>query len=441
MDTLISSIFLLARAGGGSSGFGGGGGGGGFGGGGGYGGGGFGGGGGYGGTASAGSVLALFLVFGVIALIIVLSMFRSYMTVRNMRQRRIERDARVRTAAAEAAADDAAFDAASITAGTAALFGAIQHAWDQRDDRALQTMVGDDLLVEWRLRMQDFAARGWHNRVRVLRGPEVLYVGIDNKAADADDRAIVHIEATLEDFVETDDGMRIMRSEDDDSVVTLSEYWTLAKRDGAWILLSIEQDREGAHHLDAPIIASPWADDVRLRDAAIVEAAVADKALEGTSTAELVDVNLAADARTQAMDLSLVDGRFAPDVLAAAARRAVAAWAEAVDGPDAALKAVASAEAIEQLLYPSADGHNARLVVRGPRIEAITIERLAAEPAPARMSVALKVRGRRYLENRDTAAVIAGDKDREVKFSESWTLALDGSDEVPWRLVDATPAG
>jgi len=41
----------------------------------------------------------------------------------------------------------------------------------------------------------------------------VLYVGIDNKAADADDRAIVHIEATLEDFVETDDGMRIMRSE------------------------------------------------------------------------------------------------------------------------------------------------------------------------------------------------------------------------------------
>jgi len=57
------------------------------------------------------------------------------------------------------------------------------------------------------------------------------------------------------------------------------------------------------------------------------------------------------------------------------------------------------------------------------------------------MSVALKVRGRRYLENRDTAAVIAGDKDREVKFSESWTLALDGSDEVPWRLVDATPSG
>jgi predicted lipid-binding transport protein (Tim44 family) len=300
-------------------------------------------------------------------------------------------------------------------------------------------MVGDDLLVEWRLRMQDFAARGWRNRVRVLRGPEVLYVGIDNKADDSDDRAIVHIEATLEDFVETDSGMRMMRSEDDDSVVTLSEYWTLAKRDGGWILLSIEQDREGAHHLDAPIIASPWSDDAQLRDVAIVEAAVADKALEGTSTAELVDVSLADDARTQAMDLSLVDGRFAPDVLAAAARRAVAAWAEAVDGPDASLEAIASAEAIEQLLYPSADGQNARLVVRGPKIETIAIERLAAEPAPARMTVALTVRGRRYLEDRGTAAVLAGDKDTEVKFSETWTLALDGSDQVPWRLVDAAP--
>ena len=55
------------------------------------------------------------------------------------------------------------------------------------------------------------------------------------------------------------------------------------------------------------------------------------------------------------------------------------------------------------------------------------------------MTVALTVRGRRYLEDRGTAAVLAGDKDTEVKFSETWTLALDGSDQVPWRLVDAAP--
>jgi len=52
-----------------------------------------------------------------------------------MRQKRIERDGRVRTASAEAAADDAAFDADAITAGTAALFGA---TWGDRASTALQ---------------------------------------------------------------------------------------------------------------------------------------------------------------------------------------------------------------------------------------------------------------------------------------------------------------
>ena len=53
---------------------------------------------------------------------------------------------------------------------------------------------------------------------------------------------------------------------------------------------------------------------------------------------ELVDVDFDGDARAAALDLSVVDGRFAPAVLEAAARRAVAAWAEAVDGDDAALE-------------------------------------------------------------------------------------------------------
>uniref|UniRef100_A0A6J6A5P1 Unannotated protein n=1 Tax=freshwater metagenome TaxID=449393 RepID=A0A6J6A5P1_9ZZZZ len=139
------------------------------------------------------------------------------------------------------------------------------------------------------------------------------------------------------------------------------------------------------------------------------------------------------------MDLSLLDGRFAPDVLEAAARTAIAAWALAVDGPDDDLLAVASAEAVDQLLYPTGDRAE-RLVVRGPKIESVEINRLEPEPAPARMSLAVQVSGRRYIENRDTAAVVAGDKDRDVKFTETWAMALDGSDEVPWRLVDATPS-
>ena len=90
-----------------------------------------------------------------------------------------------------------------------------------------------------------------------------------------------------------------MRSDDDDATARVSEFWTLGKRDGHWIVLSIEGDAEGAHNLEEPIVTSPW-DDGRVRDAAIVESAVAGAALPGSATAELIDVDLAADARTQA---------------------------------------------------------------------------------------------------------------------------------------------
>jgi predicted lipid-binding transport protein (Tim44 family) len=54
------------------------------------------------------------------------------------------------------------------------------------------------------------------------------------------------------------------------------------------------------------------------------------------------------------------------------------------------------------------------------------------------MTVEVAVRGRRYCEDRNTAAVISGSQSSEARFAERWTLALDGSDETPWWIVDAT---
>lgn len=340
----------------------------------------------------------------------------------------------MRAAAAEAAEDDPAFAADRVTRETSVMFHAIQGAWDARDERALSMLVGEDLMVEWRRRLEDFARKGWHNRVRVITGPRVRYVGLTNREPDDEDRAVVHVEAALEDYVERPGGARIMRSGDDDTVNELREYWTLAKRSGRWILVSIEQDAEGRHQLDAPIVASPWSDE-RLRDESLVEQAAAGAALPGFTTADLADVDLAADARAQALDLSLADARFAPDVLAAAARRATAAWADAVDGEDAPLAAVATPEALSALLYGGDESHKSRLVVRGPRIEHVQIERIDATQEPARMTLAVRASGRRYVEDRDTAAVLSGSREREREFTERWTLALDGADGTPWRLV------
>ena len=334
----------------------------------------------------------------------------------------------------EAAQDDAAFDADRVTGEASQLFTHIQLAWDARDRPRLRELIGGDLLVEWERRLDDFDSRGWHSRVRVVRDPTVEYVGLVNRAADAEDRAVVRLSAPLMSWVEMPDGRRMFKTGEDDATIAFAEYWTLAKRNGHWTLVSIEQDAEGAHHLTDAIVASPWSDD-RLHDEALVEQAVADGVPEGFSAADAATFDFAGTAREEALDLSLADARFLPDVLEAAVRRAAAAWAEAVDGEDASLEHVASREAIDALLYGSDAQHRTRLVVRGPRIERVVIERVDAQAQPARMTVTVDVRGRRYREDRDTAAVVSGSREREASFREHWELALDGPDDAPWRVV------
>jgi predicted lipid-binding transport protein (Tim44 family) len=414
---------LLAQAGSGSGGFGGGGGGGG--------GGGFGGGGGSG--SGGGDPVVAIVVFGLFGLVVV------YLLIRAARYRRKvrERDRRVRTASAEAAEDDGYFAADELEHNAAALFMAAQMAWDARDRQALATLVGPDLLVEWNRRLDDFDRKHWHNRVQVMGEPDVRYVGITNREDDTEDRAVVRITAKLRAFVEDARGNHIMRKADKDEYMTLQEYWTLARRNGQWMVQSIEQQTEGDHHLDEPIVASPWSDDRRLEDESVTELAVADALPEGFTTADLAEVDFAGDARARALDLSVADGRFAPDVLEAAARRAVAAWAEAVDGADAALEAVAAPQAVAKLLYAGDTTRTTRLVVRGPRVKRIRIETVQVEHVPATMTIAVELGGSRYVENRDTTTVVSGSKDRVATFTERWTLALDGPPDSPWRIVDA----
>ncbi len=118
-------------------------------------------------------------------------------------------------------------------------------------------------------------------------------------------------------------------------------------------------------------------------------------------------------------------------------RRAVAGWAEAVDGDDKALLAVAHPDALEALLHPGDPDGRTRLVVRGPVVEKVRITNLDAAADPAQMTVEVTVRGRRYIEDRATAEVLSGSQSTETTFTEHWTLAIDGPEADPWRIVDA----
>jgi predicted lipid-binding transport protein (Tim44 family) len=438
---LTAPASALARAGGGSSGFHGGGGGGGFhgGGGGGFhgGGGGFSGGGG-GHIGGTGVAVVFGIIFGsivlLIAIVLALSAYRkgrAWARVRDV----LRRERRVEAAAAEAAEDDPDFAADVVRPAAERLYREIQYAWTHDNEARLAELVGSELLAEWKLRLDDFRRKGWRNVVNVKGDMKVHYVQLLNRSDDRDDRVVVLIEARMDDYVVTRGGAHLAQADAASEERVVSEYWTLAKRDGKWILVSIEDAREGAWELKQETVATPDADTGRLRDESLVEGAVADKVADGYKPGELLDVDFADDARAAALDLSLADGRFAPDVLEVAVREAVEAWAEAVDGDDRALLGLATPDAVDALLHPGDPSRRTRVVVRGPRVRSIRLARLDANADPPTMTVDVTVAGTRYIQDRSTAAVVSGNSSRATQFSESWALALGDDERHPWRIV------
>ncbi len=358
------------------------------------------------------------------------------------KRRTRQRERRVELAAAEAAEDNPAFAPEAVRRQAARLFEQIQLAWDAGDRSRLRQLVEPGLMAEWERRLDDFERRGWRNRVAMLGKPTVQYVSLEHRGGPSGDRVVVRVEARLRDYVEDAYGNHVKRAGRISETVRMREFWTLAMRRNRWVLESIEQGGEGTHRLDEQLVPTPWSDEQSLRDEALVEGAVAEAAPQGTNVAELVDLQFEGSAQAAALDLSLADGRFAPDVLEIAARRAVSAWAEAVDGDDGALLALAHPQAARELLHPGDPSGRTRVVVRGPRVEHIRV--LALDPAsePPTMTIEVQITGRRYIEDRATTTLVAGNPTRETTFSEHWTLALDGDHSQPWRIaaVGSQPA-
>jgi predicted lipid-binding transport protein (Tim44 family) len=346
-----------------------------------------------------------------------------------------KRERRVELAAAEAADEDPIFGPDHVRVAAGALFSAIQFAWDAGDRIALRGLVAPELMTEWERRLDDLDRKGWRNRTQPIGEPTVEYVGIQNRNGTDADRVVVRIEAKMRDYVVDASGRHLKRAGRFTETVRLREYWTLARRGDRWILASIEQGAEGRHALEDQIVATEWSDEQALRDEALVEGAVATAVPAGTKIAEVADLEFAGDARAAANDLSLADGRFAPHVLEVAARRAVAAWAEAVDGSDAHLRAIADPPAVRDLLHPGDASGRTRLVVRGPQIRQIRIAALDAAAEPPTMAIDVDLAGRRYIEDRDTTQVLSGNPARAAEFTEHWTMALTGDAAQPWRIA------
>ncbi len=387
-----------------------------------------------------GGALLLIIVVAVVLLVVVPRLARAFEQGAASSKRRATarerqaREAAVVPAALEASMEDSAFDPDDVRAAAAGLVVDTQEAWDARDRARLAHLVGPDLLREWTRRLDDFDRRGWHARAGVSAAPEVTIVGLTNREGEDEDQVVVHVRAPAQSWVETRRGEVMFETGATGPDVVLSQYWTLGRRDGRWILVSIEEEGEGDHNLNAPVVARPDSDP-SLADRTRTEMATADAAGEAVALAEIVPTDMTEDARAVALDLSLVDDRFSPDVLQIAVQQAVAAWTTAIDGSDAALERVATPAAVQRLLYGGDD--RVRTVVRGPRIQEVVIDRVDGSTAPPRIEVQVRHRARWYREDRDTQAVLEGSRTQEQERVERWTFRLDDDTERPWVLIAA----
>lgn len=214
-------------------------------------------------------------------------------------------------------------------------------------------------------------------------------------------------------------------------------FWTLiGNENGSWTVTDFEPMDRGRHYLEDPLPAGP--SDGDLRDDATISLAVADGAL-ATATAELTEVD--APVRRRLLDLSLVDGRYAPDAIAACVREIARAWEAAVEhGEREVLERWTTPEAATQLSRPTPNGLRR---VRNLDVRQVRIEALDTDSDLPTVTVAAELEGIRWLANRHGVGQtpISGSQLRRRSFTEHWTLRFHPHDDSPWILTDVKDPG
>jgi hypothetical protein len=151
---------------------------------------------------------------------------------------------------------------------------------------------------------------------------------------------------------------------------------------------------------------------------------------------QLIEAPLEFDpaARATAKALAVTDSRFEPELIAAAVRRVVNAWAAAVEGDDKALVEFAYPGTRRSLLHPGEADGGERLFVRDLRVSQIRLTSLTPHADTALLNVALTCSGRRFVEDVTSGELVSGSRDDEMSFIEVWVLSLHGPAPSSWHL-------
>ncbi|WP_194927688.1 TIM44-like domain-containing protein, partial [Catenulispora pinisilvae] len=331
------------------------------------------------------------------------------------RQRATQIQARV----AAIADTDPTFAVDVLTKRVVWLYTTAQRAWTDRDRAALKQILSPVLYVKWNEELGYYESRGEVNVVQIMAGPTVELVNVANRAGERNDSVTFRISATISDRVRRADGTHAVRK---DGATRPVEYWTLRKdASGAWIVASIEQAAEGAHHLTDAIETDGWDQKAVARDA-VLEVARNVSVPGAGDVLALTNISWSTDADAAAGDLSVLDGRFDKAVLEVAVEQFLEEWAMN-DG---------------SLDFTAVRTPN-RTVMRNAAIGSVEVRSLVSrEPIVVRVVVAAE--GFYYEVDRRTEEVLLGDAHKRRPVTFSFDLRLDGPTAKGWTVVAAQAA-
>lgn len=172
-----------------------------------------------------------------------------------------------------------------------------------------------------------------------------------------------------------------------------------------------------------------------MREESLAELADASRLGDDVALSNLVTADEPPDLAL--LDLSVLDGRFLPDLIEAELVHLLEAWEGAVIGPEGPFEALASAEARAALLRPAP---GVRLVVHDPVLKSWKPTKLHLLRRPPAIELTLDVEAVRYLVDAD-GRPRAGNWKATRRMALTWTLENTGSAGTPWRLaVSNVPA-
>lgn len=326
-------------------------------------------------------------------------------------------------AAIEAAEDDPSFAPDVVRQSIGQIVALANRLWRGRSDTALEGRADESLIRAWARSRQSWLGSG----LRLRGTPSIDLLRVVNRADDREDRVVARVRVRLYRNRPLLDLLAARR-------IRLDERWTLGRYDGQWALLSVEGDPLAGPVLTAPLIPTPAYDTERLREESFAELGSAQKVPDGVALSDLVGAD--EPAAFALLDLSLVDGRFVPDLVAAQLAHLVEAWEEAVTGSLAPLEALAGQEVVTALLEPMP---GKRLLIRDAVMKSWVAQRLELSKQPPSIEVQLDVEAFRYVVA-DDGTHRAGNDDVRRRIVLTWTLELTDS-RIPWRLVkSANPA-